>query len=26
VEIMVEEDLARWKRSLKGEQFPWDAQ
>ncbi|TSA55582.1 MAG: GDP-mannose 4,6-dehydratase [Dehalococcoidia bacterium] len=24
VEIMVEEDLARWKRSLKGEQFPWD--
>jgi GDPmannose 4,6-dehydratase len=26
VEIMVEEDLARWKRSLKGEQFPWDVQ
>jgi GDPmannose 4,6-dehydratase len=24
VEIMVEEDLARWKRNLKGEQFPWD--
>ncbi len=24
VEIMVGEDLARWKRSLKGEQFPWD--
>jgi len=24
VEIMVDEDLARWKRSLKGEQFPWD--
>jgi GDPmannose 4,6-dehydratase len=25
VEIMVEEDLARWTRSLKGEQFPWDS-
>jgi GDPmannose 4,6-dehydratase len=24
VEIMVDEDLARWKRSLKGETFPWD--
>jgi len=24
VEIMVDEDLARWKRSLKGERFPWD--
>jgi GDPmannose 4,6-dehydratase len=24
VEIMIEEDLARWKRSLGGEQFPWD--
>jgi GDPmannose 4,6-dehydratase len=24
VEIMVDEDLARWKRSLKGEHFPWD--
>ena len=26
VEIMVEQDLARWRRRLKGEQFPWDAQ
>ncbi len=25
VEIMVEEDLARWRRHLKGEVFPWDA-
>ncbi len=24
VEIMVEEDLKRWKRCLNGEQFPWD--
>ena len=24
VEIMVEEDLSRWKRHLKGERFPWD--
>ncbi len=24
VEIMVEEDLKRWKRHLNGEQFPWD--
>jgi len=24
VEIMMEEDLARWKRHIKGEQFPWD--
>jgi len=22
---MVEEDIARWERWLKGEQFPWDA-
>jgi GDPmannose 4,6-dehydratase len=25
VEIMVNEDLARWRRWQKGEQFPWDA-
>lgn len=25
VEIMVNEDLARWQRHLKGETFPWDA-
>jgi len=25
VKIMVEEDIARWQRWLKGEQFPWDA-
>jgi len=25
VEVMVEEDLARWRRHLKGEIFPWDA-
>ena len=25
VEIMVEEDLKRWRRWLKGERFPWDA-
>lgn len=25
VEFMVEEDLARWRRHLKGEIFPWDA-
>lgn len=25
VEIMVKEDLNRWKRWLKGERFPWDA-
>jgi len=25
VKIMVEEDLSRWERWLKGEQFPWDA-
>jgi len=25
VKIMVEEDLNRWQRWLKGEQFPWDA-
>jgi len=25
VEIMVAEDLARWRRHLKGESFPWDA-
>jgi GDPmannose 4,6-dehydratase len=24
VEIMVEEDLKRWKRHLNGERFPWD--
>lgn len=24
-EIMVEEDLSRWRRWLKGERFPWDA-
>ena len=22
---MVQEDLSRWERWLKGEQFPWDA-
>ena len=22
---MVEEDISRWERWLKGEQFPWDA-
>jgi GDPmannose 4,6-dehydratase len=26
VEIMVNEDLARWQRHLKGEIFPWDVQ
>jgi GDPmannose 4,6-dehydratase len=25
VKIMVEEDISRWERWLKGEQFPWDA-
>jgi GDPmannose 4,6-dehydratase len=25
VKIMVEEDIARWQRWLKGEHFPWDA-
>lgn len=25
VKIMVEEDISRWQRWLKGEQFPWDA-
>ncbi len=25
VKIMVEEDMSRWERWLKGEQFPWDA-
>jgi len=25
VKIMVEEDLNRWSRWLKGEYFPWDA-
>lgn len=25
VKIMVEEDIERWQRWLKGEQFPWDA-
>lgn len=25
VKIMVEEDIARWQKWLKGEQFPWDA-
>ncbi len=25
VKIMVEEDIARWQRWLRGEQFPWDA-
>jgi len=25
VKIMVNEDLLRWKRYLKGERFPWDA-
>jgi GDPmannose 4,6-dehydratase len=25
VEIMVREDLSRWRRWLKGERFPWDA-
>ena len=25
IKIMVEEDIARWQRWLKGEQFPWDA-
>jgi len=25
VEIMVEEDLNRWQRWLRGERFPWDA-
>jgi len=25
VEIMVKEDLERWKRWLNGERFPWDA-
>jgi len=25
VKIMVEEDILRWERWLKGEQFPWDA-
>jgi len=25
VKIMVEEDIVRWERWLKGEQFPWDA-
>ena len=25
VKLMVEEDISRWKRWLKGEQFPWDA-
>jgi len=25
VKIMVEEDITRWERWLKGEQFPWDA-
>ena len=25
VKIMVEEDIQRWQRWLKGEQFPWDA-
>jgi GDPmannose 4,6-dehydratase len=24
VQVMVDEDLARWKRHLKGEAFPWD--
>jgi len=25
VKLMVEEDISRWERWLKGEQFPWDA-
>ena len=25
IKIMVEEDISRWERWLKGEQFPWDA-
>jgi len=25
VKIMVEEDISRWERWMKGEQFPWDA-
>ena len=25
IKIMVEEDITRWERWLKGEQFPWDA-
>ena len=25
IKIMVDEDIARWERWLKGEQFPWDA-
>jgi len=25
VKIMVEEDISRWERWIKGEQFPWDA-
>ena len=25
VKIMVEEDISRWERWSKGEQFPWDA-
>jgi len=25
VKIMVDEDLERWQRCLKGEHFPWDA-
>ena len=25
VEIMVTEDLTKWKKWLKGERFPWDA-
>jgi GDPmannose 4,6-dehydratase len=25
IQIMVEEDLNRWQRWLKGERFPWDA-
>jgi GDPmannose 4,6-dehydratase len=25
VKLMVEEDISRWQRWLKGEQFPWDA-
>lgn len=25
VKIMVEEDITRWERWLRGEHFPWDA-
>ena len=25
VKIMVEEDISRWQRWIKGEYFPWDA-